>query len=108
MINIDSYKGMVFRIKQPKRSPFIELNRKELILCEDCKFCVCFHDNGNDIRYCTPYETPNITAEDFCSKGIKSKYSKTGSLEDEEYVLTNEPELTKIMSDSMAALSGYE
>lgn len=82
----------------------IKVSERELIMCDDCKYLACIL-NG-ERWYCTQHEH-TVKLNEWCSRAEKSKHSRTGDFEAQEYTLTGETNLSNVMRESMRAISGY-
>lgn len=82
----------------------IKVSERELVTCEDCKYLACV-PNGTRL-YCTQHEHA-VSPHEWCSRAEKSKHSRTGDFEAQEYTLTGETNLSNVMRESMRAISGY-
>lgn len=95
-------KGLVFLMSADRLT--INISERELVTCEDCKYLVCV-PNGTRL-YCTQHEH-TVKPNEWCSRAEKSKHSRTGDFEAQEYKLTGETNLSNVMRESMGAISGY-
>ena len=95
-------KGLVFLTEVDRLT--IKVSERELIMCDDCKYLACTL-NGQR-WYCTQHEH-TVKPNEWCSRAEKSKHSRTGDFEAQEYKLTGETNLSNVMRESMRAISGY-
>lgn len=84
-------KGLIFLYVPEKTTTGIIVNieEKELITCENCKYCVEIEKT-----YCTQYEH-TVKPNEWCSRAEKSKHSRTGDIEAKEYTYTSASDIGK-------------
>lgn len=95
-------KGIIFLVEADDLA--IKASERELTTCAHCKYLACTTDDER--WHCTQHKHA-VKPNEWCSRAEKSKHSRTGDFEAQEYTLTGETNLSNVMRESMRAISGY-